>query len=156
MPAGSQGSGVILTAYTGTFVQNGYHAGVALGADSAAKTLPQLLLHFGDALSLDVIAQVRVLLPLVIADRVRDWKRQLCDNQQGHHIAGKINSLPAGPRCKQHTVAGFFKLLDRAVLPASCLEHREGQTPAQCIIDMAHLAVGCEQHQRVAMAGRRQ
>ena len=43
-------------------------------------------------------------------------------------------------------------LLDTAILPAPGLEHREHQPPAQRVVNIAHLAVGCEQHQCVTVA----
>lgn len=90
---GCQRGTMILATDTCAFVQNGYHAGVALGSDGTAKALPQFLLHFGDDLGLDVIAQIRVLLALIIADRVRNRKRQLCNEDEQKHTFS-IRILP--------------------------------------------------------------
>ena len=73
---------MVLAADARTFVQNRHHAGVLLGTDGTTKALPQFFLHFGDNFGVYVVAQVRVLLALIVADRVGNRERQLCDNQQ--------------------------------------------------------------------------
>lgn len=73
---------MVLAADTRAFVKNRHHAGVLLGADGTTKALSQFLLHFGDDFGVYVVAQIRILLAFVVADRVGYRERQLCDNQQ--------------------------------------------------------------------------
>ena len=73
---------MVLAADARAFIQNSDHTRVLLGADGTAKALSQLLLHFWDDFGVYVVAQVRVLLALIVADRVGYRERQLCDNQQ--------------------------------------------------------------------------
>ena len=81
------------------------------------KPCRSFLLHFGDNFGVYVVVQIRVLLTLIVADRVWYRERQFCDNQQGYHIAGKVDALPAGAGRKQHAVAGFFELLNGTLPP---------------------------------------
>jgi len=135
-----------------TFVQNSDHTRVLLRADGTSKALSQFLLHFGDDFDVYVVAQVRVLLALIIADRVWNWERQFGDNQQRHHIAGKVDALPAGARRKQYAVAGLLELLDDFAAVAPRLIGRICPLTVRQRADFRHLAVRCEQHQRVTVA----
>ena len=73
---------MVLAADARALVQNRHHAGILLGTDGTSKALPELLLHFGDNFGVYVVAQIRVLPALIVADRVWYRERQLCDNQQ--------------------------------------------------------------------------
>ena len=114
--------------------------------------MSQFLLHFGDDFGVYVVAQVRVLLALIIADRVWNWERQFGDNQQRHHIAGKVDALPAGARRKQDTVAGLLELPDNFAAVAPCLIGRICPLTVRQRADFRHLAVRREQHQSMAVA----
>ena len=147
---------MVLAADARTFVQNRHHAGVLLGTDGTTKALPQFFLHFGDNFGVYVVAQIRVLPAFVVADRVGYRKRQLGDDQQRHHVTGKVDALPAGACRKQNAVAGLLELLDDFAAVAPCLIGRVLPLTVRQRADFRHLAVRCEQHQRMTVTGTNQ
>ncbi len=122
----------------------------------AAKSLPQLALHFRHHYGPDVCAQVGVLLFHGVADDVRHRERQPRDDEQRDAVTGEIDPFPARPRCEQHGVGHGLEQFQRPLTAAPRLHRRERQMTGELPLYKVHELIAGEQQQRMTVAGQHQ
>ena len=148
---GFQHSRMVSLPFLGTLVQNRHHTGICLCSNGPTKPLPQLALHIRQHHCLDVIMKAGIVHFFCLTERVRHGEWQPRNHQQRHHITRKIYPLPAWASSKQHRIGQALEQADDLLPIAPRLQQWKWQAPSQQCMYFTHQAIGCEQHQRMAV-----